>query len=293
MAALDWPYEGAREFSAAQFAHAGSNINLDLHGDPLRAGLVVLSDGNHHMALMDALAAFIAEHPEATDVFYATMPPRVIMEALEAGGIRVGNLILSVAPHVFISPSRVLERLAACGRVISHRAFAKNRGSALLVARDNPRGIRGVADLARADVRVFLSNPVTEKVSYEVYAGTLRAVAAREGVSLDILDPATRNPRVVYGELIHHREAPQCVADGRADVAVVYHHLALRYVRIFPMHFEMVALGKGAGIDPDHVVNALHAGVVGDGGRWGARLVEFLASPRAAAIYEGHGFTAA
>ena len=32
---------------------------------------------------------------------------------------------------------------------------------------------------------------------------------------------------IVFGERIHHREAPQALADGKADVAMVYYHLAL------------------------------------------------------------------
>ena len=50
---LEWPQEAARlqESDEPSFGHAGSNLCLDFHGDPKRAGLVVFSDGNHHMAL--------------------------------------------------------------------------------------------------------------------------------------------------------------------------------------------------------------------------------------------------
>lgn len=291
MPGLDWPYEGAQPalHGAARFVHAGSNVCLDFHGDPRSARLVVFSDGNHHMALEDALRAFLDAQPQAGAVFYATTPPRVIVEALQAGSVRLGNLTITVKPHVFISPRQVLERLAAEGHVRSHRPFAKSLGAALLVRKGNPKGIRGVADLARAEVRLFLSNPVTEATSYQAYAETLRKVAAREGVALDFLHRDSKPARVVYGETIHHREAPQCVADGAADVAVVFHHLALRYVRIFPDVFEMLPLGRGAGKDPDHITNTVHIGLVGDGGDCGAPLVEFMLGPRVAKVYEMHG----
>lgn len=295
MTALHWPAELARDHGAAvtHFMQRGSNICLDLHGDPQRAQLHVFSDGNHHMALEEALKTFLTQNPRAADVFYATTPPRVIVEALRAGTIRIGNLLLPAKPHVFISPPKVLDSLVAEGHMRTHRPFAANLGVALLVGKGNPKNIRGIADLARGEVRVFLSNPVTETVSHEAYAATLRKVADRDGVKLDILDPGSKNPRVIYGESIHHREAPQCVACGRADVAVVYHHLALRYVRIFPTLFEMIALGQGAGDDPDHAAGALHIGVVAGGGKWGRRLVEFMTSPTVGAIYEKHGLAAA
>lgn len=295
MTTLHWPVElaGDPDAAAERFVQRGSNICLDLHGDPQRAQLHVFSDGNHHMALEEALKTFLAQHPQAVDVFYATTPPRVIVQALCAGTIRIGNLLLPAKPHVFISPPQVLDSLVADGHMRAHRSFAANLGVALLVSKGNPKNIRGIADLARSDVRIFLSNPVTEAVSHEAYAATLRKVAARDGVQLEMLDSGNKNSRVIYGEAIHHREAPQCVACGRADVAVVYHHLALRYVRIFPTLFEMIALGRGAGNDPDHATGALHIGMVADGGKWGRRLVEFMTSPAVGAIYEKHGLAAA
>jgi hypothetical protein len=292
VALLPWPAERACAAAAAPFAQPLSNLCLDLHGDPQAARLAVFSDGNHHMALHEALQAFAAAHPEVVDVFYATTPPRVVVEALAAGGIALGNLTVTVRPHVFISPPAVLDGLLAQGRLASHRPLAGSRGNVLLVAKDNPRGIRGIADLARSDVRVFLSNPQTEKVSYTVYANTLRAIGGRLGLGLDFLDGGP-HPRVVYGESIHHREAPQAVADGRADAALVFHHLALRYTRIFPEAFASVPLTPEGEHDPGQQKSRVHVGLIGDGGAWGARLVEFLLGPQVATIYRRHGLAPA
>ena len=57
---IDWPEEQTGEDNP--FPHwfqPGSNICLDFHGDPANAELVVLSDGNHHMALKDCLENFL------------------------------------------------------------------------------------------------------------------------------------------------------------------------------------------------------------------------------------------
>jgi hypothetical protein len=285
MSALEWPREAAAHVPAAAFAHPGSNLCLDLHGDPQRARLVVFSDGNHHMALGDCLREFLAAHPEADDVFYATTPPRVLAEALRAGSLRVGNLALSLQPHLFISPPAVLDRLVADGRMATHRPLAASRGSVLLVAGGNPKGIAGIADLARADVRLFISNPRTESVSFDIYAESLRRLAARYGVALP--DLRAVSPRVAHGAAVHHREAPQCVADGEADCAVVFHHLALRYTRIFPGRFDAVALAPEG--DPENVRGTTNLGLIGDGGAFGAAAAGFLLGERARAIYAAHG----
>lgn len=287
---LSWPDEAATPPGAgiARFAQPESNICLDFHGDPRVARLVLFSDGNHHMALAEALALFRARHPAVDDIFYATTPPRVIVEALRSGALLLGNLKLSVAPHVFISPAPVLERLRKDGRLRKHEPFATNRGSVMLLRKGNPKRILDAADLVREDVRIFLSNPVNESVSFEAYATTLRAIAASRGLDYGFLDPAPgASKRLVYGDCIHHREAPQCLIDDRADVAIVYYHLALRYVRIFPELFDFVALTAEG--DPVQVVSAVHLGLVGDGGEWGGRLIEFLLGDEVAAVYRHHG----
>ncbi len=287
---LNWTYEGATPLppGAPRFAHAGSNICLDFHGDPRTSGLVVFSDGNHHMALADALATFRSRYAEVNDIFYVTTPPRVVADAMMAGVLAVGHLRLSIRPNVFIGPATLLERLSSEGHIVGPKPFAASRGNVMLVRKGNPRRIAGVADLARDDVRLFLSNPVTEAASHRIYTTTLRQVAARQGVDTSFLDtPPGAASHVVYGECIHHREAPQYLVDDRADVAIVFHHLALRYTRIFPGTFDFIPLTRED--DPDQVIGRIWIALVGNGGEWGARLVEFMLGEEVACIYREHG----
>lgn len=298
---LDWPKESARGTATnvePEFLHYGSNVCLDFHGDPARAKLVVFSDGNHHMALQETLQAFLEKFPETDDVFYLTTPPRVAVEALTAGCIHIGNLRLALSPHVFISPPVILARLVTDGHMAAHTPFMQSRGNVLLVARDNPKGIFGIKDLLREDVRLFLSNPKTETISYQVYADTLRNLARSQGISLDFLeqtvpvdesaDGRVATQRVIYGESIHHREAPQFLAEGRADAAMVYYHLALRYQRIFPDSFEIIWPNEPFST-ADQVISQFNCGLIGDGGAWGQKLIEFLGSDTVTAIYQRHG----
>jgi hypothetical protein len=271
-----------------------TNVALDFHGDPVAARLVVFSDGNHHMALEEALQTFLARNPDVVDIFYTTTPPRVPVEILQLGRMHIGNLTLSIRPQVFISPPNVLAGLAAKGLVQNQRPFMRSRGNVLLVAKGNPKRIQDLADIARDDVRLFISNPKTEAASYQVYAETLTRMARKRGLAFDFLKPDAggRGGKVVYGELIHHRELPQAIADGRADVAMVYYHLALRYARIFPERFEIVFPDGDLGVEaasPENVVSRYDIALVGDGGAWGAALVDFMMGPEVTRIYERHG----
>jgi len=293
---LRWPRETATTaIDAFDWMHPETNICLDFHGDPWRARLVVFSDGNHHMALQECLQQFLACHDAVRDIFYVTTPPAVLLDALKSGAVCIGNLHVSASPHVFISPPAVLDQLVAQELMTAHRPFMRSRGNVLLVRRGNPKAIREVRDLARDDVRLFLSNPITEKASNQVYVTSLKALALQSGITLDFLDSAldlSGGGRVCFGERIHHREAPQALADNRADVAVVYYHLALRYARIFPELFEIIPLG-GQAQDPQpapgNVISVFHAGVVGDGGEWGTQLYDYLMGTEASGIYRYHG----
>jgi ABC-type amino acid transport substrate-binding protein len=283
---LNWPDETAAAPAYPLLSLPGSNICLDLHGDPLQAGLVVFSDGNHHMALAECLRGFLRAHPQARDVFYCTTPPRLALEALKSGGLRVGNLSLSIRPHLLISPPAVLEQMVQAGFLRAHQPFVRSRGSVLLVRKDNPESIRGVADLCRPGMRLFISNPNTETVSFTGYAETLRRLASARGAAIP-LDGAGDAPRLVFGQAIHHREAPEAVASGRADAAIVYTHLALRYTRVFPGMFDIVALAEPD--DPDNLRAAIHIGLAAEPGPWGGRALDQLTGPECAAAYRRHG----
>ena len=292
MPILIWPEETICSSAGfPKWSHPGSNLCLDFHGDPTAARLMVFSDGNHHMALLEALQRFSENNLEANPIFFATLPPGPVLQWIRQGVLQIGNLILSAKPHVFIGPPQVLDLLVREGYLLRHQPFVRNRGSVLLVRKGNPRNILGVGDLSRKDVRLFLSNPTTEAVSHKGYTDTLRGLAAREGVHLPFLKNEACEG-VVYGERIHHREAPQAIADGQADVAIVYYHLALRYSRIFPSMFEIVPLGGTAG-DPqptsENIIGITHVGLIGDGGLWGKSFVQFLSSKPVRDIYTYHG----
>ena len=292
MAWLNWPVELAtgldQEFPKYR---QNESLRLDLHGDPVHANLVVFSDGNHHMALQETLRAFSLAHPDVGEIFYTTTPPRIAMELLRGGGIEIGNLRLLLKPNLFISPPVVLDALVKDGYMQAYSPFMSSRGVVLLVRRDNPKNIAGIQDLLRSDVRLFLSNPITEKISHQIYTDSLRRLAMRKGITLDFLlhPPGQPDPtKLVYGESIHHREAPQALMDDRGDTALVFYHLALRYQRIFPEHFDFVwpvgSLGDQA-LD----TNSFACGLIGNGGVWGQALFDFLMSDVVTKIYEYHG----
>ena len=286
---LNWPQESVGDDRKINsWAHTGSNCCLDFHGNPATAELCVLSDGNHHMALLDTLEKFTEEHPN-TSIFYATTPPKPILELLQTGTLKVGNLIISVNPDVFICPPDVLDKIVQMGMMTEHSAFMKNQGNALLVRKDNPKSITGIHDFARKDVTIFLSNPITETVSYTAYRDTIHGLCQENNIDSSFME---KSDRIHYGDCIHHREAPQSLADGNADVALVFYHLALRYTRIFPELFSLIPLGGTAekpAPSEKNVRGYTHYGLLKNSKKLGKEFTKFLQTPAVTKIYHYHG----
>ena len=284
---LPWPREAARPpaESSADMTIAPSNIALDLHGDPAVARLHVFSDGNHHMALAETVAAFLDPYPEAQDVFYLTTPPRISIEAMRSGVIRLGNLSVSSAAHVVIGPEGPLAQHAAEGRITGHVPFMRSTGNVILRRRGDPKGVRGLRDIFRDDVRLAISNPVTEAASFAVYAEDIVGIGSADSAPEATMAWLT-GAHVVKSRMIHHREIPELLAADAADASIVYRHLGLRYARVFPDIFETSAI-----IDPGNVT-VYHAGLAGDAGAFGAAFLSFLQSDIVADIYRSHGLAA-
>ncbi len=288
---LDWPRENVvnPNLTGFRWLHALGNCILDFHGDPQASQLRVFSDGNHHMALEQALEAFRSEH-DLHSVFYCTTPPKVYLDWLRQGAIEIGNLRLSVKPEIVIAPDDIMEKLCCEKKVSKIAVFAQSVGNSILLPKSNPKNIHHVQDLLRDDVRLFLSNPQTESASHAVYRQTLEGFVSQAELGSDKIRNLLAHPaKVMYGELIHHREAPQAVADGAADAALVYDHLALRYVRIFPDIFERVRLPAG----PINITTRYAIGIADENCPLAQQAFEFFQSAQTEAIYVHHGLAGA
>ena len=299
---LDWPYEGAAKLERIDASNAGNlcipgNTVVDAHGDPMKAQLIIFSDGNHHMGLETACQLFLKRHPTVQDIFYTTAPAGTIKDAFSSGVLRFGNLCLSIKPNVFIGPQKVVGPLHAAGQISKPIPFAQSRGVVLLVKKGNPKQLSSkISDLLRDDVRIACSSPTKEKASFGVYCTTLCNLASVEG-GQNMSD--AMNIRLitspVHSSRIHHREIPQLIANDEADVAPLYYHLALRYVTIFPNLFEFIPLG-GTKDDPqpgkEHKLNTYLISVVKENeGEWGSKFADFMLSQDVADIYKKKGLT--
>src|SRR5215831_7781276 len=250
-----WPLVGGEQPGIRTFAgHA--NTVLDIVG---RIGappsLVIYTEGNHLMVLLskDIVGAFPAwaktqqqyAHLNLDNVVVVTMPQPIVVQMIRTGAVALGNLTLDVSrasglfPDVVMAGPAPQRELRNLGVVESPaRFFSRNRGRALLVRKGNPLGIRGLADVARIGARVAQA----DSVEASTRAGNRTAIEALIGKSAADAFFA-REVEHFPGRLgITHRDVPEMIARGYADVGLTQYHLISYWVRTFPDHFELVPI---------------------------------------------------
>jgi hypothetical protein len=131
-------------------------------------------------------------------------------------------------------PLRQLRQLGAIEP--QARFFCKNRGVALLIRKGNPLGISGLTDVVRTATRVALPDSGDVRAKCRAAADKLLGTAAGEALF------AAEVPSFPGRLGIMHRDLPEMIARGYADIAFTWYHLVSYWARIFPNQFEFVAV---------------------------------------------------
>jgi len=217
--------------------------------------LVIFTEGNHLMALLseDIVGAFPSWAKSQSryadldfgNVVVVTLPQPIVVQMIRTGAIALGNLVLEFTrasgfyPDIVMGGPAPLQALHRLGIVEPHaRFFSRNRGRALLVPKGNPLGIHTLADVARSGARVAQA----DSVEAGARAGNRAAIEALMGKSA--ADAFFSNEVEHFpGRLgITHRDVPEMLARGYADVGLTQYHLISYWVRTFPDRFELVPI---------------------------------------------------
>jgi hypothetical protein len=217
--------------------------------------LVIFTEGNHLMVLLgdDIVGAFPSwakSQPQYAaldldNIVVVTLPQPVVVQMIRTGGIELGNLTLDVSrrsgfyPDIVMAGPEPLRQVRKLGVIEPQaRYFSRNRGPALLVRKGNPLGIYGLTDIVRTGARIALPNAV-EAAARARYRIALEGLIGKPEADAIFAAEVSDFP----GRLgIVHRDLPEMVARGYADVAFTQYHLISYWTRIFPRHFELVPI---------------------------------------------------
>ncbi len=267
----------------------------DQRGDDLRgletidqAELVIFMAGNQFMAMQELIAAFREANPDIGPIYYETLPPKMALRQILAGGAIFQGRLIDVPADVYTSVSpKGVEALAGAGLSDADACFVYLRNRiALMVPAGNPLEIASAVDLAREGLRISQPSLAHEDIAEHILA-MYRQAGGEELLRTVMQDKADRGETLLT--TVHHRETPEKILNGQADVGPVW---ATEIVHARRMGLPLAGVDLGPDLDQRDRVRyyacPLINGTNPDNGR---RFLSFLQSGEARRIYAGFGFT--
>ncbi len=185
------------------------------------AGLVLWLAGNQFFAMDDVIGTFQKQHP-GISVGLVTLPPGLIVKAIQAGGWRYGGKDYPGLPDIYASVNLGhLQTLKKSGLMDSYAVYMHNELQ-LITAQGNPKKIHTIADLARPDVRTSLPNPVNEGIMQFYLRKVLERDKLWDQIAAGKECSACQTTPNNWFTAVHHRETPERIRDGLSDVGVVW-----------------------------------------------------------------------
>lgn len=217
--------------------------------------LAIFTEGNHFPALFGGeifgpFRFWAQTQPRYAalpldNIVIVTLPAPTIVQVLLGHGIAFGNMTLEVSrasglyPDIVMGGAAPLTQLHRAGIVDEQaRIFARNRGPSLLVASGNPLAISKLVDLKRSGIRVVLASE-NEPGARGQYLSAVSALLGEQATRAILAHELTMFP----GRLgIQHRDVLYAIATGKADVGIIFHHLARYFAETYPQHCSMVTV---------------------------------------------------
>jgi len=244
------------------------------------------------MVMEELIKDFQSVNPDIATIYVETIPPGQILngQILKQGQIEGQDTAMN--PDLFASVNLGhLKKLAELGQMHDYMIYIHNQLE-LMVAAGNPKGIKGADDLARDDLVQSHPNPQTEGIFRFYGSAMLKDLGLYEKVTGNA---DCRECWAIEGKTWftsrHHRETPQRIEDGQADVGIVWTTEVIE------------AKKQGRAIDGVPIpaplnkqAEALYAiGALASGRNpYNAyRFLSYLASDRAQNIYATYGFVPA
>jgi ABC-type molybdate transport system substrate-binding protein len=203
--------------------HTDGTIDYGEIGDSYTSDLVMYLAGNQFMVMEELIKNFQAKNPDIKTVYVETIPPGQIFknQLLKQGKIDGQNTAMN--PDLFASVNiNHLRNLHKKGMMNEHMIYIHNKLE-LMVAKGNPKGIKGPEDLARDDLVQSHPNPLTEGI-FKFYGSEMlkdlnlyeKVTGGKECKSCWAVEGKT------WFTSRHHRETPHRIEQGEADVGIVW-----------------------------------------------------------------------
>lgn len=203
--------------------HSNGDIKYGQIGDSYKADLVMYLAGNQFMAMEELIQDFQKKNPDIKTVYVETIPPGQILkdQILKQG--QINGQKTAQNPDLYASVNLGhLKKLKGKGMMNDYMIYTHNQLE-LMVAKGNPKKIKGPKDLARDDIVQSHPNPITEGIFKFYGSQMLKDLGLYSKVTGD---KQCKSCWAIKGKTWftqrHHRETPLRIEKGEADVGIVW-----------------------------------------------------------------------
>ena len=268
--------------------HAGGETSYGAIGDSYTADLVMYLAGNQFMVIEELIRDFQSRNPDIAAVYVETIPPGQILKQILAGG-EIDGQKTAQNPDVYASVNLGhLVKLKAEGQMQDYMIYTRNKLE-LMVAKGNPKNIKGPQDLGRDDLVQSHPNPITEGIFKFYGSEMLRDLGLYEKVTGNAeCRECWAVPEKTWFTARHHRETPDRIERGIADVGIVWTTEVVE-AKAEGRKIDGVAIPAPLNkIDKvGYAIGVLSTGRNQDNGK---AYLAYLATDDAQKIYESYGF---
>jgi len=256
------------------------------HAD--QADLVLFMAGNQFMALPELLQAFQQAHPEVKQIFFETLPPKMELQQILAGGAVFQDREITTPPDVYSSVSQGgVDALVQAGLTRAEECFVylHNR-IVLMVTEANPLNLKTVQDLAADRVRISQPNPEYEDIAEHII--NMYRQAGGEALLKKIMEIKKQQGTTLL-TTVHHRQTPERLLAKEADVGPVW---ATEVAHAQRQGLALAGVELGPELDQRDRVNYYACPITtGRNPQNGQAFLKFLQTTTAQEIFGRFGFT--
>jgi len=257
----------------------------DFHGDITDPKLVLYVGGNYFFAMAPLVKAFEERHQEYKGkIYWETIPPGLLVKQMQAGGtITTGNMTWTAKPDAYFAGLIKVKELIDEGLLVAPAVPYVTNILAIMVPKDNPAHITGLADLGKPAVKLAMPNPEFEGIARQIEASLRKA--GGENLAKAVYEDKVKDGTAILTQ-IHHRQTPLFLMQGRVEAGVTWQSEAMFQEQVgHPIsHVDIPA---------DQNTTAIYAGAEVRGAphpEAAKQWLEFITSPEAMNIFQRYGF---
>ena len=272
--------------------HSNGKIDYGHIDDSYKADLVMYLAGNQFMAMEELIKDFQKRNPDIKTIYVETIPPGQILKGQILKQGQINGKDTARNPDLFASVNLGhLKKLKSKGLMNDYQLYTRNRLE-LMVAKGNPKNIRGPKDLGRDDIVQSHPNPLTEGIFKFYGSQMLKDLGLYSQVTADKkCKGCWARPGKTWFTQRHHRETPARIESGEADVGIVW-TTEVQHAQKEGRNIEGVAIPEPYNMS--HKVGYAIGTLSNGRNPYNAmRYLSYLGTEEAQNIYAGYGFVKA